>query len=51
MPDATAERLAAGKITHRPEHDAKPLSTAPNGATLHFFISPMRRYWQPPQIQ
>ena len=21
---------------YRPEHDAKPLSTAPNGATLHF---------------
>ena len=27
MPDATPERYVAGEITHRPEHDAKPLST------------------------
>lgn len=27
-------------MTRCPEHDVKPLSTAPNGATLHFFYLP-----------
>ena len=40
MPDATPERSVVGKMTRCPEHDAKPLSTAPNGATLHF-LSPL----------